>query len=877
MYPNEEKSSKQIKSVQNHAKRTNLAVNDALGTIVNVGGSVGKQIANILEDDVGNLQKRFNCLLHIFPPGMQFLLNCSELGITNFDKGGDDKDLVKRSYKAVILRGHPDKGGNGKRINAVMAARKELLSDLEHSTTIVLSMKKELVNVANDIKKLKSEVNKLRRLSMKKIAAESKTKNEAGDSRIVTGKPSLKVAAMPPPLFKLPEEEVSRKGEADLSRMVAGKPSLKVTAMPPSSLPSLKVTAMPPPLFKLPEEEVSRKGEADLSRMAAGKPSLKVTAMPPSSFQLSDEEDHPDCRGVGKVGASGLRSINNGDDPYVDEIVATKSEPSYINQESSPQQELMNKCLDLVEQLRTDEHGWMFAGFLHPVDLGLDDRFEFIKNPMDFGKIKDKLTAGSYRSLEDFHSDVSLTFENAMKIEDTKIHEMTKKLKNKFVVAIEELVKLCRVSANLPSSTRLTLSSEPRQDEPRQDVSLRIGIGKSLGVHDDDWTCVACTCVNPKLHLLCSACGSTGGDAAPPVREVVIDNGLTLRKIVREVVVDNGLTPRKIGITPCSRNGNFTYAGIERYNKIEYVLRILKVLVRVKNMPEVVIVDIMSYLYCEGIVANVAVVDAPPSLVSPSIDMTPRGGGDDNGGIALEPAMAFPSDIHDRDPSSTKSQAIGQGTGDCVMKDDDGVSTSPTNHLYSSTFVTSESENASDSDSTLMETGMAESLQDIPSKRRHHHDLSILSEVNDRKRPFRGAFSYDYDLNLGLNDEEVVSSAQKAKRVNWATEPAYTECPDVSMLELDNSGPEHIRGGGGGDDDDVESTGMVSPVPSLCYCAFPFGDGWEPCRLTFCFCLGEFPSRTTSSLQRGEGPPMMPPGFRPQQAKKPVSLRILST
>ena len=233
MNPNEKNALKQFKSVQNHALRTKLAVADALSTIVNVGGSVGRKIADIFEDDVGDLDKRFNRLVHIVPQGTQFLRNCSELDVTYFDKGGDDKVLVKRSYKGVILRGHPDKGGDGKRIHAAMAAREELLSDLDHSTTIVLPMKKELVNVANDIKKLKSEVNKLRRLSMKKIAADSKTKNEAGDSRIVTGKvaamptmTSLKVTAVPAPSFKLPEEEASRKGDADLSRMAAGKQSL---------------------------------------------------------------------------------------------------------------------------------------------------------------------------------------------------------------------------------------------------------------------------------------------------------------------------------------------------------------------------------------------------------------------------------------------------------------------------------------------------------------------------------------------------------------------------------------------------------------------------------------------------------------------------
>ena len=106
--------------------------------------------------------------------------------------------------------------------------------------------------------------------------------------------------------------------------------------------------------------------------------------------------------------------------------------------------ELKVKCLELLKALQAHEHGWVFAAPVNPEELGLVDYFEIIKKPMDLGTIQRKIDAGAYHSLDDFRSDVRLTFENAMKYneERTVVHEMAKEMKKKFEVDFKKLMKL---------------------------------------------------------------------------------------------------------------------------------------------------------------------------------------------------------------------------------------------------------------------------------------------------------------------------------------------------------------------------------------------------------------------------------------------------
>ena len=78
-----------------------------------------------------------------------------------------------------------------------------------------------------------------------------------------------------------------------------------------------------------------------------------------------------------------------------------------------PPQKLKTSCLEVLKVLQGHQHGWVFNSPVDPVELGLPDYFEVIKQPMDLGTIRKKLENGCYRSLEEFHGHVHVTFDNA--------------------------------------------------------------------------------------------------------------------------------------------------------------------------------------------------------------------------------------------------------------------------------------------------------------------------------------------------------------------------------------------------------------------------------------------------------------------------------
>lgn len=72
---------------------------------------------------------------------------------------------------------------------------------------------------------------------------------------------------------------------------------------------------------------------------------------------------------------------------------------------------------------------------VNPVQLAMDSYFDIIKKPMDLDTIQQKVEGGSYRSFDDFRSDVCLTFDNGMRYNEARnpaVYEMAKEIKEKF-------------------------------------------------------------------------------------------------------------------------------------------------------------------------------------------------------------------------------------------------------------------------------------------------------------------------------------------------------------------------------------------------------------------------------------------------------------
>ena len=79
-------------------------------------------------------------------------------------------------------------------------------------------------------------------------------------------------------------------------------------------------------------------------------------------------------------------------------------------------------CKEILEKLLKSKRVWPFEEPVDPKALKLSDYFKIVKKPMDLGTVGSKLEKGEYKNLDksgkEFHSDVMLTFDNALLYND---------------------------------------------------------------------------------------------------------------------------------------------------------------------------------------------------------------------------------------------------------------------------------------------------------------------------------------------------------------------------------------------------------------------------------------------------------------------------
>uniref|UniRef100_A0A0D9XTD5 Bromo domain-containing protein n=1 Tax=Leersia perrieri TaxID=77586 RepID=A0A0D9XTD5_9ORYZ len=73
------------------------------------------------------------------------------------------------------------------------------------------------------------------------------------------------------------------------------------------------------------------------------------------------------------------------------------------------------QCGHILKKLMDHKGGWLFHTPVDPVLYRIPDYFDVIRNPMDLGTVKKKLTGKQYSNADEFAADVRLTFSNAMK------------------------------------------------------------------------------------------------------------------------------------------------------------------------------------------------------------------------------------------------------------------------------------------------------------------------------------------------------------------------------------------------------------------------------------------------------------------------------
>ena len=222
-------------------------------------------------------------------------------------------------------------------------------------------------------------------------------------------------------------------------------------SMPPSSVPSVPGQSAVTPKAPItssnqqssaqqPAAAVSSssQGSAQPQNSASSKPVApgSTTSAPPATVKSEQKETTPKAKAGPK---NEDRSLLNG---FTVEHLTKHLESLNCAAQLAPSK-LKQECQPVLKGLQQHQHGWVFNVPVDPEELGLPDYFDIIKKPMDLGSIHKKLDGGAYHSIDDFQSDVNLTFDNAMTYneENTVVYDMAKELKTKFEADFKKLTE----------------------------------------------------------------------------------------------------------------------------------------------------------------------------------------------------------------------------------------------------------------------------------------------------------------------------------------------------------------------------------------------------------------------------------------------------
>jgi len=159
------------------------------------------------------------------------------------------------------------------------------------------------------------------------------------------------------------------------------------------------------------------------------------------------------------------------------ELAAFKSKhPQFASQylEKPPEETEVtwqSQCGRMLESLMQTKAAAWFLTPVNPAQLGLNDYFTVIKNPMDLGTVKTRLLGGYYQNPEDFAEAVNLTFANAMTYNPlgTMVHADAAKSLDKFEKSYASMVKRLQQAAGASASAP-ALPPMPKLLAPRPAV-----------------------------------------------------------------------------------------------------------------------------------------------------------------------------------------------------------------------------------------------------------------------------------------------------------------------------------------------------------------------------------------------------------------------
>jgi hypothetical protein len=130
----------------------------------------------------------------------------------------------------------------------------------------------------------------------------------------------------------------------------------------------------------------------------------------------------------------------------VTSISTCEHQSSYKRKTESLNASKIRMCGNVLRKLMDNKLGLLFREPVDPVLYGIPDYFDVIKNPMDLGTVKKKLTNSQYANLDEFAADVRLTFSNAMTYNPpgNQVHTVAEQLNGIFESEWKLVERKCR-------------------------------------------------------------------------------------------------------------------------------------------------------------------------------------------------------------------------------------------------------------------------------------------------------------------------------------------------------------------------------------------------------------------------------------------------
>ncbi|KAJ1703399.1 hypothetical protein LUZ63_003178 [Rhynchospora breviuscula] len=136
----------------------------------------------------------------------------------------------------------------------------------------------------------------------------------------------------------------------------------------------------------------------------------------------------------------------------------------------------LKKCGQILTRLMKHKKNIWFNSPVDAVKMGLHDYHQIVKQPMDLGTVKSKLSKGSYANLSEFASDVRLTFNNALLYNPRGhvVHGLAEELLNLFDKLFAPIFDSFKLQLDAMSEKQVPVNNLQRQPQLQAQAQAQV-------------------------------------------------------------------------------------------------------------------------------------------------------------------------------------------------------------------------------------------------------------------------------------------------------------------------------------------------------------------------------------------------------------------